>query len=108
MYEVYQKDRTAEGLVAINFSDNIGFGGDLLQAIDDVFCKYNFRKLCFSVFIGNPIENTYDKLIGKYGGYIVGIKKEHTRLLDGNFYDLKMYELFRDEYIKNRPTRFRK
>lgn len=106
-YDVYQKDRTAEGMVAINFTGSVEFGGDLLKAIDDIFCKYNFRKLCFSVYIGNPIEDTYDRLVNTYGGYIVGVKKKHTRLLDGNFHDLKMYEIFRDKYIANRPSRFK-
>ena len=107
-YSVYQKDRTASGLYIVNFTNDLSFGGDLLQAIDDIFCKYGLRKLNYSVYIGNPIEDTYNKLTLKYGGYIVGVQKKHTRLLDGEFYDFKIYELFKEDYITHRPNRFKK
>lgn len=86
---------------AINFSDNkIVFGMDLVQVIDDIFCKFNMRKMEFNVIVGNPIEKNYDKLIKKYGGRIVGIRKQHSKLLDNKYYDDKLYELFREDYIK--------
>ncbi len=90
------------GLGVINFSDNkIVFGMDLGQALNDIFEKYKFRKLKFSVFIGNPIEKSYDKMIEKYGGRIVGYYKEETRLIDGEYYDEKLYEITREEYLKS-------
>jgi RimJ/RimL family protein N-acetyltransferase len=70
--------------------------------LDEMFTKYNFRKLEFSVVVGNPIEKSYDRLIYKYGGRIVGTYKKHTRLMDNKYYDEKLYEIFRDDYIKNR------
>ena len=42
----------------------------------------------------------YDKYIEKYGGRIVGIFKEDVRLYDGEYYDHKYYEIFREEFIK--------
>lgn len=104
-YIKYSIDRSAYcaySLAIINFTENKLFGRDILKALDDIFCKYNLRKLNFNVYIGNPIEKTYDKLIHKYGGRIVGVQKEDILLLDGKYYNKKIYEIFREEYIKNR------
>ena len=60
------------------------------------------RKLEFTVVVGNPIEKTYDKLIKKYGGNIVGVKHKNCKLIDNKYYDEKIYEIFREDYIKNR------
>ena len=57
------------------------------------------RKLEFAVICGNPIEKNYDKMVAKYGGSITGIKHKHVKLMDGNYYDHKDYEIFREDYI---------
>lgn len=102
-YGIKRNSYSVGSLCIINFSDNkIVFGKDVAKAIDDIFNKYNFRKMSYEVFVGNPIEITYDKLTKRYGGTIVGIKKQHVRLTDGKLYDLKLYELFRENYIKNK------
>lgn len=86
--------------MAANFSnEKLQFGKDLVQVIKDIFYKYNFRKLTFTVFVGNPIEKSYDKMVNKYGGRIVGIQKKHTRLQDGKYYDEKIYEIMREDFI---------
>ena len=85
---------------AINFSDNkVIFGRDLITVIDDIFCKFNIRKIEFFVVKGNPVERSYDRLINKYGGKIIGIRTKHCKLMNGEYYDEKMYELFREDYI---------
>jgi hypothetical protein len=91
-------------LVIVSFCDkcNITFSKDLYQFLQDLFEKYNFRKIEFSVVIGNPIEKMYDKYIKKYGGRIVGIKKQSSKLQDGKYYDVKLYEIFRDKYLKSK------
>ena len=102
-YEVNRDYDLAMNFGAINFSDNkITFGMDLAQVIDDIFCKFNMRKLEFNVIVGNPIEKSYDKCINKYGGRIVGIRRQHSKLIDNKYYDDKIYELFREDYIKAR------
>jgi RimJ/RimL family protein N-acetyltransferase len=88
------------GLGIINFTDDPTFGKDVLQSIKDIFEKFNFRKLNFCVVIGNPIEKTYDRLAAKYGGRIVGIEKEETKLADNKYYDVKRYEILRKDYMK--------
>lgn len=106
-YLIDRNSNYAYGFSIINFSDNkITFGRDVVQAIDDIFIKYKFRKLEYSVYIGNPIENTYDRLTKRYGGRIVGIKMKTDKLLDGNIYDFKMYEIFREDYIAKAMMKF--
>ena len=91
------------GLSTINFENkNIIFAKDMYNFIVDLFEKYNFRKIEFSVIVGNPIEKMYDKYITKYGGCIVGTRKESTRLTDGKYYDVKQYEIFREDYLKHK------
>jgi hypothetical protein len=85
---------------AINFTDNPLFGKDLLQAICDIFERFNFHKLQFSVVIGNPVEKTYDRLCAKYGGRVLCIEKDETKLEDNKYYDVKRYEILREENLK--------
>lgn len=100
-YNIARDDGSAHTLSIANFSENkVIFGKDLRQALEDIFVKYRFRKLSFTVVVGNPIERTYDKLIKKYGGEIVGIQKKEVKLMDGKYYDRKLYEIFIEDYFK--------
>lgn len=106
-YLKYSIDRDANGAYAmqiVNFSykDNIHFSKDLKQFLTNIFDKFQFRKLDFCCYVGNPIEKMYDKYIKKYGGRVVGIKKEEDKLLDGNYYDLKLYEISLKDYLQNK------
>ena len=103
-YAINQRTNAAHSFCAINFSKSLTFTRDLYKALDDIFTRYKIRKLQYGVFVGNPIEKTYDRLTKKYGGRIIGIYKEDAKLLDGNYYDYKMYELFRVDYLRNRKT----
>ncbi len=87
-------------LLVANFYDiNITFSKDFKQFLSDLFIKYKFNKVCFSVVISNPAEKMYDKYIKRYNGRIVGVQKEHAKLADGNYYDVKLYEILRKEYL---------
>ena len=99
-YNISRSDNNVSSLSIINFSDNkTVFGVDLCHALKDIFERYKFRKLNFSVVIGNPIEKSYDKMINKYGGKIVGIYREDVKLIDGQYYDRKLYEILASEYF---------
>lgn len=100
-YSINRRTYNACGFGAINFSDNkITFGMDLGQVLKDIFEKFKFNKLSFCVVINNPIEKSYDKMIKKYNGRIVGIEYKETKLMDGEYYDVKKYEILRDDYMK--------
>ena len=105
-YSINRPTESVCGLGIINFTDDqLTFGRDVLQAIKDIFEKYNFRKLSCCVVIGNPIEKTYDRLIPKYGGRIVGIEKDETKLCDNRYYDVKRYEILREDYMRAKEDR---
>jgi hypothetical protein len=92
---------TVSSLAIINFYDiNMTFSRDLHQFLVDIFMKYNFTKIEFSVVVGNPAEMMYDKYIAKYGGRIVGTFHKSVSLQDGKLYDVKYYEIFRDDYVR--------
>ena len=102
-YQINRPANRADCFSCIHFGKEHSyiFGKDLTTAIRDIFEKYRFNKINFCVVVGNPIEKTYDKLINKYGGRVVGIWKQESRLIDGSLYDLKDYELLADEYYKS-------
>lgn len=105
-YSVDRQTYSCDGLSIINFTDNKTiFGMDLGHALTDIFEKFKFRKLVFAVIIGNPIEKSYDKMINKYGGRIVGVYKQHTKLIDGEYYDKKVYEIMREDYLKSTKSK---
>jgi hypothetical protein len=103
-YEIKRPENAVNGLYIAHFGGPEAphryiFGKDTMTAIKDIFEKYRFNKLNFIVVIGNPIEKTYDRLVKRYNGRIVGIRKQETRLIDGRLYDLKEYEILADSYF---------
>ena len=84
---------------AINFGDvSITFSMDLYQFLTELFTKHKFRKIEWFVIVGNPAEKLYDKIIAKYGGRIIGIRREATITADGTIRDEKEYEIFKTDY----------
>jgi hypothetical protein len=99
-YNIDRDANVAYGMQIVNFKSksNIYFSRDLNKFLIDIFEKFHFRKLKFCCYVGNPIEKMYDKYIKKYGGRIVGIEKENNKLIDGKYYDLKLYEILLEDY----------
>ena len=99
-YSIDRDSNTAYKMAAVNFSHKgiPCFSKDFMQFLIDIFEKFRFRKLKFCCYVGNPIEKMYDKYIKKYGGRIVGIEKEESKLIDGLYYDLKLYEILSCQY----------
>lgn len=95
-------DKSSEKVSSLgvaNFNDaNVVFAKDLKQFILGLLFKFNFRKIEWTVVVGNPAEKMYDRFISKYGGSITGVHRETVKLQDGKYYDMKGYELFRSEF----------
>ena len=110
-YRIRRPENAVDGVRVIHFAGAGGrdahknayiFGKDVLSAFRDMFERFHFDKVNFSVVVGNPVEKTYDKLARRYGGGIVGTRKRDVRLLDGYLYDLKEYEILAADYSKRR------
>lgn len=89
---------------ALNFyldKISIGFIRDFEEFVTSLFEKDKFNKIEFSVILGNPAEKLYDSFIKKWNGCVVGTFHKTTKLVDGELYDKKMYEIFREDYLKS-------
>lgn len=101
-YQIDARVRSVYNFEAINFTEDIiTFGEDLRQSIDDIFRKFNFNKLDFCCIEGNLIMPTYNMMVKKYGGRIVGYYKDEVQLKDGTICNQWMYEIMRDEYLSS-------
>lgn len=90
--------RSASDLEMISFEGkNAEFTADLYAFLDRVFRQFGVERMYWSVVIGNPSEVLYDRLVNTYGGRIVGTFTNHVRLYDGNLYDVKFYEIYKDK-----------
>ena len=101
----YNLDRPSDyayNLAIINFEDrqSFEFSRDLGKALDMIFSRYHIRRLEWFVIVGNPIEESYDRICRKYGGRIVGTYRNRTRLTDGRYYDEKLYEIELADYME--------
>jgi hypothetical protein len=104
-YEIKRPENSVCGLHIIHFGGphaaySYSFGKDIITAVKDIFERYRFNKLNFTVVKGNSIEKTYDKLVKRYNGRIVGIKEQEIKLIDGRLYDVKEYEILADRYFR--------
>jgi hypothetical protein len=103
-------DRSSDYLFrlrAINYTDkcNLVFAKDMYDFFRFVFVERGSRRMEWSVVVGNPIEKMYDKFCRKVNGNIVGICHKSVKLMDGQYADLKTYEVFGDDvraYLKKK------
>jgi len=99
--------KSIDSMIMVNFDSNINpiFSNDCKDLINKIFMEYNFIKIKWSVVVGNTYaEENYDKFIKRYGGRIVGIFKNDT-IVDNKLYDMKHYELMREEFITSTKKR---
>lgn len=86
-------------IIAFQTKPTPSFLKDVLEFIKYLLITRGFRKICFTVIVGNPAERIYDRFIAKYNGRIVGTYEDHVRLIDGKLYGNKLYEITRDNFI---------
>lgn len=100
-YYVDSETRVAQWFGAINFtSDKVTFGRALVQVIKDCFIKFGVNVVEWRVICGNPIERSYDRLCKRFGGRIVGIRRNRVLDMAGNVHDDKTYEILREDFFK--------
>jgi hypothetical protein len=109
-YSISRLNNAITSLSIVHFGGKDGkgslvFGRDAMTATKDIFDKFGFNKINFCVVVGNPVEKTYDKLVKRYGGRIVGTYKQDTRLIDGKLYDVKHYEILAEDYFNSKSSK---
>lgn len=93
-----RETNAAYDLEIIKFGDSLEFSIDLRDFFVSLYDKFGVEKVIFSVIIGNPAERLYDNVIRTYGGRIVGTFKNDVKLYDGQLYDVKWYEIAKDDF----------
>ena len=98
--EINRATRVVDSIRIMNFtkSNKYTFGRDIIN-----FFKILLRDKCavitYSTVVGNPIEETYDRITERFGGRIVGTFLRHTVLRDQKYYDRKYYQILPDNKI---------
>ena len=97
-------DRTSNSITnlgAISFENSPSFAKDLMSFLHSLFFRFGYNKMKWRVIVGSPHEKTYDRICKRFGGRIVGVFSDDTRLTDGNLYDLKWYEVKKTDLEKH-------
>lgn len=100
-------DRNTRGITsiaAINFDKNGKgplFALDFRRFMEKLFVERNYYRISFCVITENPIMKMYDRFIHDYNGREIGTFTRSERLSDGEFYDCKHYEMFREDFVKS-------
>lgn len=98
---IKRPENYVENVLIINFGDPTHtFSKDKTEFWTSFFDVYKFRKIKFHVIVGNPAEAQFDKLIKKYDGRIIGTFKDEILYKDGTYKDIKIYELYKNNYDK--------
>lgn len=85
-----------------DISDNGAiFMKDMLTVIYNIFNKYGFNKMEYSVAVGNPAEKQWDEFTKRANGSVVGTFHKNLCLADRKIYDNKYYELFKEDFMKS-------
>lgn len=76
------------------------FTQDLYNFFSMLYSDYGLNRLVWNVVVGNPVEAFYDRLVDNFGVRIVGTFKDEVLLRDGQLCDLKYYEYFKADFLK--------
>lgn len=93
---------TAYNVTAMRFTPTYEpeFAADMYRfVVDLLFKQYGINRVVFNVIVGNPVERLYDRICEKFGGRIIGTFTQEARLQDGGLYDVKYYEMLRDDCL---------
>ena len=104
-YEIDRVSKIVTNISAINFSGDRTFGFSIVSIFKSIFEKSDIQKIKFQVIVGNKSESKYDSLVKSFGGRIVGTFEKDVLLSDGNYYDVKHYEITKKNYGNIRNNR---
>jgi hypothetical protein len=97
--DIDRDSRVVSSFGIMNFTKviNIIFSKDLMNFMKSLRDKCNASKFEFCAFAGGKPEQMYRRFINKYGGRVVGTYTSSSKLLDGKYYDLTLFEVMRKD-----------
>lgn len=102
-YQVDVRTMSASNFGLISFEKgNLIFLRDVMQAIDDIFVKFNLNRMEWMCYASNPALSGYRKFIKRYGGEEVGVLHKAALTADGLLQDVHLFELMAEDYLKAR------
>lgn len=106
--KINRGSNNADNVRIINFQNkpSVTFSKDMYTFLSSLFKIFNFNKVSWCVIIGNPAEKMYDKLVKHYGGRIVGMYEQEFKLIDRNYYDAKVYEILKYDYLNYKNNKY--
>ena len=109
-YGIHRVDQRVENLGIQSFESHASkeFVIDVITAIDNIFLKYNFRKLEWTCITDNPVYMMEYKFVRNAGGRKVCVFKNHTRLDDNKYHHSAVFEIARKEWKKVGHIRYKK
>ena len=85
------------GIINFTKKPNIIFAMDVIRFLRDLRDRHNASKFEFTAFVDGSAERMYQKFIKNHGGRVVGTYKNSTKLIDGKYYDSRMFEIMRED-----------
>jgi len=91
-------------LSIVNFTKKTNYIliNDLVLFIHNLLVNYHFRKIRFSVITDNPFRHMCDRVLGKVGGRVIGTAHFEFMLLNGDYANVKYYEIHSQKYFKTK------
>lgn len=102
--------RLANNFGAINFSPDravhkLVFGRALYQVLVELFEVFGANTVEWCVVCDNPIEESYDRVVKRFGGRVLCIRSGRAIDLAGNLHSDKMYEITKEDYFSSLKRR---
>ncbi len=83
--------RSVADISVASFTKHRTYGYDFISFIKHIRRKYRYVR--WAAIDGHPNEKSYEGILRRYGGRIVGIFKKKIKLNNGKLYDEKWYEI---------------
>jgi len=88
-----------DSIMCLNFNkkNKNTFAVDLRRFLKYLAYDLNVAKITWAVAVGNPIEKHYDRIIKRFSGRVIGVER-YAFLINGKYYDRKLYEWINDYF----------
>lgn len=88
---VCNETKNVEEIYVFNFSKNSRFGIDFYSFIKTL--QRTYRMVRWTAIEGHSAEKTYERILKKFNGRVVGVLKNKIKLCNGKIYDERIYEI---------------